>query len=450
MFERNLIRELTTWAKDANRKPLVLKGARQVGKTTVVNMFAKQFQQYIYLNLELPEDKLFFKRFGVFDEMLNAIFLTKKMNRSGKKTLLFIDEIQESEVAIRQLRYFYELAPDLYVIAAGSRLKASVGRDAGFPVGRVEYRTLHPVSFPEFLNAIGETEALMHLTDVPVVNFAHDRLLKLFHIYTLIGGMPEVVAQYSVHHDLTRLNPIYESLLGSYIDDVERYAVTRNQVEVIRHAIRSIFPEAGKRIKFEGFGRSNYRSREMGESLRKLEKAFLIYLVYPSINTNLPISADKRKSPRLQVLDTGLLNYYNGLQVELMGTDDLNKVYQGIIAEHIVGQELLAMQSGILSKISFWIRDKKESQAEVDYIYPFKGKVIPIEVKSGPTGKLKSLHLFMEMSNNDLAIRFYPGMISSDKIKLQSGKTYTLLNLPYYLVSQLDRYLELEQSNKKV
>jgi len=448
MFNRDILKELENWSKRTNRKPLVLRGARQVGKTTAVDMFAGLFDQYLYLNLEKEADNHYFKSFKNFEDLLQALFLGKNMVRSGKRTLVFIDEIQESPEAILQLRYFLESAPDLHVIAAGSRLSASFNKSTGFPVGRVEYLTIHPVSFPEFLGAIGENEVMKQLINIPVPEFAHDRLLKLFHTYTLTGGMPEVVANYALHRDLTLLGPIYESLLSSFMDDSERFARNRNQAQVIRHTVRSVFSEAGKRIKFEGFGQSNYRSREMGETLRKLENAFLIHLVYPSTQPSLPALVDKRKSPRLQVLDTGLLNYFNGLLVDLIATDDLNKVYQGIIAEHMVGQELLARQFGSLGRLSFWVREKKESQAEVDFIHPYLGKIIPIEVKSGATGKLKSLHLYMDVAPHNTAIRFYPGKVTINQVKTPAGKEYNLLNLPYYLVSQIDKYLEWGISQK--
>jgi uncharacterized protein len=442
MFHRKVIDDLINWSKKETRKPLVLRGARQVGKTTAVNLFSRYYDQYIYLNLEKHSDSLYFEKYKDFNDLLQAIFLEKNMLRSGRKTLIFIDEIQESPEAVKQLRYFYEEAPDIHVIAAGSRLSAAIKGSAGFPVGRVEYLTMYPVSFPEFLGALGESEALNQLFKIPVQDFAHEKLLKLFHTYSLTGGMPEVLAQFSEHRDLTLLRPIYESLLSSFIEDAERYVNNKTQVQQIRHAILSVFPEAGRRIKFEGFGHSNYRSREMGETLRKLEKAFFITLVYPSTQTNLPIIPDKRKSPRLQLLDTGLLNFYNGLQTDLIAADDLNKVYQGIIAEHIVGQELLACQTGAMGKTYFWVREKKESQAEVDYIYPYNGKLIPMEVKSGATGKLKSLHLFMDSASHDLAVRLYPGKVVIDMIKSSTGKEYKLLNLPYYLVSQIDHYLK--------
>lgn len=442
MFHRKAIDDLITWSQRDTRKPLVLRGARQVGKTTAVNIFSRHFDQYVYLNLEKQSDAKYFSKYQDFNDLLNAIFLEKNLLITGKKTLLFIDEIQESPDAIKQLRYFYEEAPDIHVIAAGSRLSSALRGGAGFPVGRVEYMTMYPVSFPEFLGALSEIEALNQLVRIPVRDFAHEKLLKLFHTYSLIGGMPEVVAQYVAHRDLTLLRPIYESLLSSFIEDAEKYTRNKAQVQLIRHAITSAFPEAGRRIKFEGFGHSNYRSREMGETLRKLEKAFFIYLVYPTTQTNLPIIPDKRKSPRLHILDTGLLNFYNGLQVEIIATEDLNKVYQGIIAEHVVGQELLATWTGAMGKINFWVRGKKESQAEVDYIYPYAGKLIPLEVKSGATGKLKSLHLFMENSSHNLAVRLYPGKVVVDRIKSTTGKEFILLNLPYYLTSQIGYYMQ--------
>lgn len=447
MFDRDIIRKFESWSVKPGRKPLVLRGARQVGKTTAVNIFARQFEQYLYLNLEREEDRKYFENFKIFDDLVQALFLGKNLLRIGKKTLLFIDEIQESPDAIRMLRYFYEQAPDIHVIAAGSRLTASLIRNPGFPVGRVEYLNIYPVTFPEFLNAIGENEALKQLMHVPVKEFAHEKLLNQFKTFAIIGGMPEVVEQFAVNHDITNLGSIYESLLSSFMDDSERFARTNAQVQIIRHAVRSVFSEAGKRIRFDGFGQSNYRSREMGETLRKLENAFLIRLVYPSTQTVVPAIVDKRKSPRLQVLDTGLMNYYNGLQVELMTSGDLNSVYNGIIAEHLIGQELLASRSGSLERLSFWVREKKESQAEVDYIYSYKGKIIPVEVKSGPTGKLKSLHLFMDQAPHQTAIRFYPGKLSIDKIKTPNGKSFNLINLPYYLVNRIDHYLEWALSN---
>ena len=441
MFERFIIQELKTWKASSRRKPLILRGARQVGKTTSVNLFANSFEQYIYLNLEKKKDKELFQKYDSIDELVTAVFFEKNKNRSSTDTLIFIDEIQEVPEALSMLRYFYETYPQYYIIAAGSLLETLFDNTASFPVGRVEYRVLRPLSFEEYLNAMGETAALDQYNLVPVASFAHDKLLSLFHEYTLIGGMPEIVSVYAETRDLIALKPVYESLILSYLDDVEKYAKNSNQVQMMRHAIRSCFFEAGKRIKFQGFGQSNYGSREMGEILRTLEKAMLIHLVYPTSQTDLPFLPDIKRSPRLHVLDTGMLNYFAGIQKLVFGSTDLNSIYQGHIAEHIVGQELLAKQTNILEPLRFWTREKKDSVAELDFLYNANGDIVPIEVKSGATGRLRSLHLYMEDSGCNLAIRLYAGAFSIDNIVTPNGAKYKLLNLPYYLSGKLSQYV---------
>lgn len=443
MFNRNIINELDKWLVQSNRKPLILRGARQVGKTTLVMQFASRFEQYIYLNLELPEDRQPFEQFASVETLIQALFFIKNCSLDQKKrTLIFIDEIQEVPAALNILRYFFEQEPDIPVIAAGSMLETLFDKNISFPVGRVEYKVVRPASFPEFLDALGEKAALTQLEKIPVAKFAHIKLLQLFHTYTLIGGMPEIVNNYSQNKDLKALSPIYDSLIASYLDDVEKYASSDSQIQHIRHAISFSFPNAGKRIKFEGFGNSAYKSRDMGEALRILEKALLLQLIFPCTSATLPLMPDIKKSPRLQVLDTGLINYSVGIQKEILGTADLLSVYQGTIIEHMIGQELISTQNLALSALQFWVREKKTSNAEVDYIYPFEGKLIPVEVKSGKEGTLKSLHLFMDEAPHSFAVRFYSGELSVTEAQTTSGKIYQLLNLPYYLGTQLEKYLD--------
>jgi predicted AAA+ superfamily ATPase len=339
MFYRNILIELKLWLKQPGRKPLVLRGARQVGKTTVVRELGKQCKQFIYLNLELTEDRKPFEQFTNVSTLLQTVFLLKNKLLSEKEdTLLFIDEIQEHPPALNILRYLYEQEPVLPVIAAGSTLETAFDKDIHFPVGRVEYKVLRPASFMEFLNANGEMVALEKLREIPFPGFAHDTLLRLFHTYALTGGMPEVVNRYAYDKDLTALAAIYDSLLTSYTDDAEKYANTPQQVQLIRHAIRAVFGEAGKRVTFEGFGHSSYRSRDVKEALVMLEKTFLIQLVYPQTDAKLPLIPDLKKKPRLQVLDTGLLNYISGIQANIIQSNDLNSVYNGTMIEHLVGQ----------------------------------------------------------------------------------------------------------------
>ena len=442
MFNRLIIKELENWLLNPSRKPLVLRGARQVGKTTLVKQFSQKFEQYIYLNLELPQDKKPFQEFKDIETLIQSLFFIKDMKLDKKQqTLLFIDEIQEFPEAINMLRYFYEFAPEMPVIAAGSMLETLFNKNLSFPVGRVEYKVVRPVSFPEFLEAMGETSALEQLKHIPINDFAHDKLLKLYHTYALIGGMPEIVSHYSQHKDFAALSPLYDSLIASYLDDVEKYAVSNSQMQHIRHAIRASFLQAGRRIKFKNFGNTAYLSRDISEALRSLEKVMLLKLVYPCTQAELPIMPDVKRAPRLQVLDTGMLNYFAGIQKEILGSSDLNSTYQGIVIEHLTGQEILAMQYDALSSLHFWVREKKTSSAEVDFLYAIDSKLIPIEVKSGTEGKLKSLHLFMNISPQRLAIRFYAGKLQLSKVITSEGKEFQILSIPYYLVSELKNYI---------
>jgi uncharacterized protein len=442
MFYRIIHNELKNWSQSPTRRPLILRGARQVGKTTVVDAFGKTFEQYIKLNLETSDDKNLFTTSTDIHKLVQAIFFAKQKEFAKRAhTLLFIDEIQQVDGALNMLRYFYEEYPDLRVIAAGSLLETILHRKTQVPVGRVEYRVMRPVSFPEFLKALGYDLALEQLEHLPLNDFAHQTLLGLFHTYALIGGMPEIIANYADHRDLTALPVIYERLINAYLDDVEKYGKTDIHVRVIRHCIRVCFTEAGKRIKFQHFGRSDYSSREVADALRTLERVFLLSLLYPTVSPVLPLLPDLRKSPRLQVLDTGMMNYFLRIQTDILGTDDLNKVYQGTIIEHLVGQELLALQFNPLSSLNFWVREKKTALAEIDYVYPFESKLVPIEVKSGKTGSLKSLHSFMDEAPHDLAIRFWSKPLNLSTVTTPSGKSFRLLSLPYYLASQTEKYI---------
>ncbi|MEA1946144.1 MAG: AAA family ATPase [Thermodesulfobacteriota bacterium] len=443
MFFRNIINELRIWADEKDRKPLILRGARQVGKTTAVEIFSDDFDQYIYLNLEKNEDSEIFNHGLPVEDLIQSIYLSKNITPSQGKTLVFIDEIQNSPQAIAQLRYFYESAKKLHIIAAGSLLEVMIGEPGpAFPVGRVQYMYLYPLTFEEFLAASGEDQALKCYHTIPFPDFAFTRLLKLFHRYTLIGGMPEIVGKYIENKDIAAIAPVYQGLLVAYLDDVSKYARNTTMAQVIRHAIESAPLEAGQRIKFQGFGNSNYKSREMGEALRMLERAMLIYLLYPSTVTQPPVRPDLKKSPRLQFLDTGLINYFAGLQDYYFKMENLHSFYKGLLAEHIVGQELLALDMKTSRKPSFWIREKKQSNAEVDFIIPFKQHIIPVEVKSGKTGALRSLHQFMIRADHPFAVRLYAGSAEKTQTSTPDGKSYTLLNLPYFLAGKLYDYID--------
>lgn len=452
MFYRNNIEKLRDWAKEKDRKPLVLRGARQVGKTTLVEMFANEFDQYIYLNLEKEKESKLFD--GSFDipNLLDAIFFLKDAEKGKGKTLLFIDEIQNSPKAVATLRYLYEEAKHLYVIAAGSLLETLIDKTISFPVGRVDYMPVRPCSFDEYLMAIQEDKSLEIIKSGIVPEYAHGKLTELFRNYTVIGGMPEVLNEYSESRDMNRLGKIYDRLIVSYQDDVEKYARNETLTKIVRHIINSAFQFAGSRITFANFGKSNYRSREMGEAFRILEKAMLLQLVYPVTQTKLPLEEKLGFSPKLLMLDTGLVNYSAGLQKQLVISKRIDEVCNGRIAEHIAGQELLSLTPSVRSKLNFWVPKKSNSQAELDFVLPLKDMLIPIEVKSGASGTLRSLHRFVDEAPHDIAVRIYAGSYKIENTSTISGKRFRLINLPFYLIGQVESILEnvLNKSSKQV
>ena len=444
MLSRTILDFLEKWKNKPNRKPLVLRGARQVGKTTAINLFSKQFDNYIYLNLDLKKDRDIFDESLTIQELFQAILVLKNVILKSGTTLIFIDEIQNSPFAVKMLRYFYEEMKDLFVIAAGSLFEIMLERsNISFPVGRVEFLYMYPLTFEEFLKAKNENKLLEIYHTVPLKQFAHLKLLNLFHQYTLIGGMPEIIQKYINNEDITALATTYESLLASYIGDSEKYAQNSTRRNILRHCIESIPFESGIRIKFQGFGNSNYRSREVGEALRIIERAMLIYLIYPSTSLQIPISADLKKSPKLQFIDTGLLNYFVGLQPNFFRYDNLHSFYKGLIAEHVVRQELLAQNMHDNKKILFWVREQKQSTAEVDILLQYQDFVIPVEVKSGKSGTLRSLHQFINHSNHPYAVRLFAGVFEITDSVTPEGKQYKLLNLPYYLAGKIFDYIEI-------
>jgi predicted AAA+ superfamily ATPase len=441
MFKRDILRRLSDWQNKSDRKPLILRGARQVGKTTAVKLFSTNYDQFLPLNLEKPEEAKLFARSLPPADLLQAIRLSKGAPSIRGRTLLFLDEVQNSPEAVSSLRYFYEDLPELHVIAAGSLLEiALTQKQIGIPVGRVEYALMSPLSFREFLEATGETQALEALDVVPAPVFALPRLMDLFHRYALVGGMPEIVAHYAGNRDAVALAPLYRSLWTSFLDDIPKYARNETMKRVIRHCLEAAPLEAGERIKFAGFGKSNYRSREAGESLRTLEQAMLLHLLAPTTSTEIPLIPDRRKSPKLLFLDIGLINFTAGIQGHYFEYPDLYSFYRGRIAEMIVGQELIAADPEHHKPV-FWVREKSQAPAEVDFVLQHGSLAVPIEVKAGAKGTLKSLHQFINRCPHGFAVRLYAGPLEIVRTKTPEGKAFSLLNLPYCLAGKLRAYI---------
>ena len=440
MFQRLALKALRQWAEKEGRKPLVLRGARQVGKTTLVKIFAEEFDVFIYLNLEEKVNADLFTMDVSFEDLLAGIYVKAGIKMENQRTLIFIDEIQNVPDAVKVLRYFYEKRPDLYVIAAGSLLESLVGNHISFPVGRVEYMALHPCTFTEFLGALGENILVEQIEQLEVPQSVHSYVMDLFKKYMIVGGLPEAVANYAKRKDWVSLNEIFNSLLSGYKDDIEKYAQRPKEQDILRYILNYGWGLAGQRFQFSKFCSSSYKSAEMGNAFRTLEKTLLLELVYPLISTSFPILPDLKRSPKLLWLDTGLVNYVAGMQESLLFTSDTDELWNGHIAEQVVGQELLGASFAFGVKRMFWVRDARNSQAEVDFVYKYKSHLIPVEVKTGDNSKLRSLHQYMDESQEDIALRLWNGPLTSDLIRLPSGKQYTLYNVPFYYAGQLETF----------
>lgn len=442
MFKRKAVAELEKWAKSKWRKPLILRGARQVGKTTIVKQFSQQFDNFLPLNLEKRADMQLMESTDNVKTLLPMIFLYCGVSEKKGRTLVFLDEIQNSPKTVTLLRYFYEELPEIYVIAAGSLLETMLGRNISIPVGRVDYLALRPCSFTEFMGAIGEESYTSHILDATLPDAFHEHINTLFNTYALVGGMPEIVARYAEDKNVIDLSATYRSLINSYKNDAEKYADGITRTNVIRHIIEQGWNYAGQTITLGNFAGSQYKAREVGEALRILEKTMLCELVYPTTSTLPPGIQELRRSPKLIWLDMGLVNYNARIQKEYLLSKNLKDVWRGMAAEQIVAQALLALDTDVDARRKFWVREKKGSNAEVDFVYEYDGMLIPVEVKSGHNAHLKSLHIYMDEAPHDIAIRIWSNPFSIDDVLTGKGKPFKLINLPFYYIEALPKILK--------
>lgn len=445
MYKRDLIERLREWKEKVNRKPLVLRGARQVGKTTLVKTFGRDFDAFISLNLEKDDAKMF-RQFTNVVELWQYICLKHKVRQDKEgKILLFIDEIQEEPKAVSMLRYFYEELPWVFVIAAGSRLQNLMKNHVSFPVGRVEYLTLRPFSFVEFLNAKEGDEWAEMIRNVSVPSMLHADMLKLFNSYALVGGMPEAVSEYLASGDLNSVAPVFNSLIKGYSDDAEKFAKNEEQLKILRHILAVAWASAAETITFSKFGESSYTSTQIHEAMDLLQRAFLLSLDYPISASSAPALPAMRRSPKLIMVDNGLVNFFAGIQEEYLYNKELLDTWRGRAAEHIVAQELrVVLDRNYVENQYFWVRDKNGVTAEVDFVMQKGLNIIPIEVKAGTNSHLRSIHSFVNNCESRVtAVRVWSGEFSVQDIATPKPycKEFRLINVPFYYVGQIDKII---------
>jgi len=439
-MKRKIYENLLTWKNSPFRKPLVLRGARQVGKSYILREFAKnEFLQMIEINFELqPEMK---SVFGSVEprKILKNIELLLNLRIDIDRIILFLDEIQECPEAILSLRYFHELIPGFPVIVAGSLLEF-VWNQENFraPVGRIEYLYLYPMDFEEYLEAIGEDLPLEYTKEVSPTDLinesVHKKLLSLYKDYLLVGGMPESVKVFSKTAQFSSVKKIQASLLQTYRDDFAKYGKKSKQRELEKLFAR-VPVLAGKKLKYSEID-SEISSREWKQAIELLEFAGVINRITSCTTPQLPLSYyAKENFFKLFFLDTGLAIKASGLEESIFKSPDLLGVYEGGLAEQFVGQELILLASPEeKAKLYYWERSKKGSSAEIDYLLVHNSRVYPIEVKSGATGSLKSLGMYRKEYNPPLAIRYSPHNLS-----FHEG----LLSIPLYMIGQTKRLISL-------
>ena len=446
MFTRQAINDLERWRVTPYRQPLVVRGARQVGKTTLVNEFGKRFDGYIYLNLEEDSRAREILEMDVeLDIKIGMLYAIKGVPRNNQETLFFIDEIQNSPKTITLLRYFYEHYPQLHVIAAGSLLENVVDMSVSFPVGRVQYMSVRPCSFKEFLGALGRSSEYEMITQRPELSLPlHQSFMALFNQYVVVGGMPRAVARYVDLRDVLALDDVYSTLLTAYRDDVEKYVSKSKLKTVVRHILQYGWGLAGDTITLGRFAGSQYNAREVQEAFSLLRKAMLAELAYPTTSTRLPALPQMRRMPKLLWLDTGLVNFAAAIRREVITARDVMDVWRGRIAEHVVAQELLALTPDVNASRLFWVKGNGgANSAEVDFVLQMDGDLVPIEVKSGHNSHLRSLHSFVDASDVAVAVRVWSQPFSVDDVFTTiHHKPFRLLNVPFYLLGELPSIIQ--------
>ncbi len=410
-MKRMIFYYLKAWIQDPHRKPLILRGARQVGKTHSIRELGKLFEDFVEINFEeLTEAGAIFEKDLNVDRIIRDLnILTGKKIIPGK-TLLFLDEAQEVPRSLIALRYFYEKMPDLHVIAAGSLLDFAI-EQVGVPVGRVQFLYQHPMSFIEFLLAKGEkilaNEILNISFDNPFDEVIHNKALTLLGEYIAIGGMPQAVKSWVTSNDISTCATVHEIITSAYIQDFQKYA-KKFQLKYIELIFNRIPHVIGKTIKYTYFS-NEYRKRELEPCLDSLIKANVTHKVIQTSGNGIPLGAESNLEKfKLIFLDIALAQHMLGLDIKKWFLDPtIEFINKGNLIESFIGQEMLAYHDPYrLPRLYYWQQESRVSQAEIDYVIAIDNKVIPIEVKSGEGRSLKSLRTFLNSHSSSYGIRF--------------------------------------------
>jgi len=435
-MKRFIDEELIAWKNISYRKPLLLRGARQVGKTYAARQLGKQFASFVQINLEVqPEARKIFEKDLDAKRIMRDLSLFSAQPIIPGETLLFIDEIQITPQAVTALRYFYEEIPELHVIAAGSLLDFAI-EQVGIPVGRVESLYLYPLSFLEFLlsmnNDVLVQEIIAHSVEEPLSEPVHNKLLSLLGEYIAIGGMPGVVDCWITTKDPSRCFALHHALLDTYRQDFVKYA-TKHQIKYVDVIFNNIPRQLGRKFKYSDI-EGDYRKRELSPALELLITAGVAHKVTHSSGQGIPLGATvDPQNYKVIFLDIALSQAILGLDLESWFLDPQQQfINKGELVEAFVGQELLVYANPhAKSNLYYWQRNAPSSTAEVDYLIQSGEKIIPIEVKSGVGTTLRSLNLFLES---------HPNAPRGIRFSMQNYSVFGLIqSFPLYAVAAIQK-----------
>lgn len=444
---RNALEYITKWHQRENRKPLIVRGARQVGKSYLVREFIRRESlSLVEINFEKnPEAATLFDK-GSIQKTCELLQIAYKTRLEPETTVLFLDEIQAAPQVIPVLRYFYEERPELRILAAGSLLEF-VLKDHSFsmPVGRLEYLHLGPMTFEEFLEANGEQGLKKWIGEIqwkdPIPLPLHQQLMEQMRTYCVTGGMPEAVKIF-LDNSWEGCEAAKQNMLSTYQDDFSKY---RNRISDLR--LRKVFQKIprliGEKLKYVHIDPLE-RAKDLSQALDLLCMARVAHRVYHSSSNGVPLGAQiNQKFFKLLFLDVGLVSSVCGLNLlDFAKEEEVNFVHQGKLAEQLVGQHLLYDQPPYQTpELHYWAREEKNASAEVDYVVSAGSQVIPIEVKSGKSGSLRSLHLFLKEKKLPLGVRF-----NSEPPTVLKEKDFTLVSFPFYLLGQWKRLVQQIQT----
>ncbi len=455
-MKRFVSKFMDEWLVESSRKPLILRGARQVGKTWLVRDLAKRNSlNLVELNLErFPEFADHFKKNDP-QRVIADLEADLGIEICPDKSLLFLDEIQATPQLLAFLRWFYEDMPELAVVAAGSLLEFALqDHEFSMPVGRTSYCHIEPLSFYEYLNVSGNEklyQALVRASESGSLSkVIHKKALDMFGEYCLVGGLPEVMAEYVAGKGIGACMKLQRNLLAAYGDDFNKYR-GRISAGLLRHTMNSVPQQLGCRFIYSNI-ESEVKHRDMKKAVELLELARVCHRVEYTAANGLPLGAESNtKLFKTIFLDIGLVSGMLGLSaLELHDLDSVVWSNKGAVAEQFVGQQLRCLfRKYEEPRLYYWQRTGGR-QGELDYIIQHRNRVVPVEVKAGATGSMKSLHMFMQVKGFDQAVRFDTNRPSLQNIsvKTTTGESvkYRLLSLPLYMVESLPSSMELCES----